>query len=213
MNAATERTTRERILEVAETLLGERGYHGTRLHVIAERVGIQKASLFHYFPSKEHLYRAVLDQGLGETEKVIREALASGEDRLGKLRALVESYVDLVAAHPERTKILLRQSLGDVPNPGQRTHEAERLLDLVVGYIAEGQRAGVLARMDPLALVLSVVGMVAFFFTSAPVLSPEFGEPGSMTRTERVKRHVVDVVECCLSQETVRGSVAKLAVG
>ena len=47
MRTASEHGTRERILAEAEASLGEHGYHGTRLHEIASRVGIQKASLFH----------------------------------------------------------------------------------------------------------------------------------------------------------------------
>ena len=73
--ASGDHGTRERILEVAEAFLGQCGYHGTRLHLIAQRVGIQTASLFHYYPSKEHLYRAVVDEGFGETEETIRHVL------------------------------------------------------------------------------------------------------------------------------------------
>src|SRR3972149_5817436 len=133
MGSAPERGTRERILEVAEAFLGERGYHGTRLHQIAERVGIQKASLFHYFPSKDHLYRAVLEHGFGETEAIIRAILAAEGTPMEKVRALIEAYVGVVAKHPDRTKILLRQSLGDAP-PGYQTPDPQRLLRLVTTF-------------------------------------------------------------------------------
>lgn len=199
MRNPAERGTRERILEVAEASLGECGYHGTRLHRIAERVGIQKASLFHYFPSKEQLYRAVLDEGFGETEQTIRRVIDSDLTPLEKVRMLISSYVEMVAAHPERTKILLRQSLGDAP-AGYQAANAERLLQAVSGFIADAQRAAIFAAIDPLALVLSVVAMVAFFFTSVPVLAPAWlGDPASAANIERVKRYVLDVVERCLS--------------
>lgn len=89
MKAAAEPGTRERILQVAERFLGEHGYHGTRLHEIARQVGIQKASLFQ-----------------------ARAALDCGGPPIERLHAIVRSYVQLVAAHPARTKMLLRQSLG-----------------------------------------------------------------------------------------------------
>ena len=199
MRSAAERGTRERILSVAETFLGEHGYHGTRLHQIAERVGIQKASLFHYFPSKEHLYRAVLEHGFGETEAMIRDIFAAQGSPLEKIRRLVEAYVDVVAKHPERTKIFLRQSLGDVPE-GYETPDPQRLLGLVTSFVADAQRERIFAPIDPLALVLSVIGTVAFFFTSAPVVAPEWvGDPASPVSVERVKRHVVEVVQRCLT--------------
>jgi len=208
MRSAVERGTRERILSVAEAFLGEHGYHGTRLHQIAERVGIQKASLFHYFPSKEHLYRAVLEYGFGETEAIIREILAAEATPLEKVRRLVEAYVDVVAKHPERTKILLRQSLGDAPS-GYETPDPQRLLRLVTSFVADAQREQIFAPIDPLALVLGVIGMVAFFFTSAPVLAPAWvGDPASAESVERVKRHVVEVVQRCLTGRAAVGAPA-----
>lgn len=206
--------TRERILRIAESIFGESGYHGARLHNIARHVGIRKASLFHYFPSKEDLYRAVLEEGVGDAEAMIRKALEVPGRPLDKIRELVEAYVDMVAVHPARTRILLRQSLGDAPT-GQWPPESQRLFRLVADFVAEGQKAGLLAPMDPSALVTGVVAMVAFFFTSAPVLAPTwFSEPWDAASVERVKRHVVDVVERCLTVgAAARPAVSESVIG
>ncbi|HVN84697.1 MAG TPA: TetR/AcrR family transcriptional regulator [Candidatus Binatia bacterium] len=214
MRTSAERGTRERILEVAESSLAECGYHGTRLHRIAERVGIQKASLFHYFPSKDDLYRAVLDEGLDETEQTVRQVLDGGGSPSEKIRQLLEAYVEMVAQHPDRTKILLRQSLGDAPASYHQPPDAHRVLSAVVAFVSEGQRIKEFAPIDPVALTLGVVGMVAFFFTSAPVLAPAWcGDPGNPTIVERVKEHVVEVVARCLGighEPTV--AAAKVAI-
>jgi TetR/AcrR family transcriptional regulator len=212
MTPGGERGTRARILEVAEAFLGECGYHGTRLYLIAQRVGIQKASLFHYFSNKEGLYRAVLDEGFGETEETIRGVLKAAGTPFDKIRLLVESYVDMVAAHPARTKILLRQSLGDVPS-GLRTADSQRLLDLIVQFIRDGQGAQTFEAIDPMALVLDVVGMVAFFFTSAPVVAPVWcNDPWNAAHVERVKRHVIQVVERCLTPTERPHAAARRAI-
>ena len=50
------------ILRVATGLLAERGYAATNLDEIAEVLDLSKASLYHYFPSKEHLILACLDR-------------------------------------------------------------------------------------------------------------------------------------------------------
>lgn len=201
--ASSDHGTRERILEVAEAFLGQCGYHGTRLHLIAQRVGIQKASLFHYFPSKEHLYRAVVDEGFGETEETIRHVLTTEGTPLQKVRSLIEAYVEMVAAHPDRTKILLRQSLGDAPEGYQPIPDSQRLLAALVKFITDAQEARVFSPIDPLALVLGIVGMVAFFFTSAPVLAPDWcADPWGAANVERVKQHVVDIVQRCLRDGT-----------
>jgi TetR/AcrR family transcriptional regulator len=185
--------TRERILSVAEMLFGEVGYVGTRLHEIAARVGVQKASLFHHFANKDELYRAVVEQGFGETEATIGRVLESEATPADKIHALVEAYIDMVMRHPARTKILLRQSLGDAP-AGYPPAAGDRVLRAVAEWIASGQRARVFADVDPLALVLGVVGMVVFFFASAPMLAPDWqlDRPGAV---ERVKQHVALVTQ------------------
>ncbi|MGD0949327.1 MAG: TetR/AcrR family transcriptional regulator [Candidatus Binatia bacterium] len=212
MAASIERGTRERILEVAEAFLGERGYDGTRLHLIAQRVGIQKASLFHYFSSKEQLYRAVVQEGFGETEETIKRVLESEGTPLERICALIEAYVEMVAAHPERTKILLRQSLGDAPAGYQPLPDSEHLLGMVVKFVAEAQRARLFAEIDPMGAVLGVVGMVAFFFTSGPVLAPQWcGDTLSRADIDRIKRLVVQVVQRSLTAGLPAASVEQPA--
>jgi AcrR family transcriptional regulator len=219
MKASTPRGTRERILRAAEQLLGDHGYRGTRLHEIARRVGVQKASLFHYFAGKEDLYRAVMAEGFGDADQVIRRALAGTDPPFEKIRRLAEACVDLVRRHPARTKILLRQSLGDAP-AGPWARETQRLLRQVIEFITAGQEAGLLADTDAPALVFGVVGMLAFLVTSAPALAPGyFTDTASAARVARVKRHVVEVLERCLApgagvQATVQAAIpARHATG
>ena len=199
MRTLGETATRQRILQAAESCFAQSGYNGARLHRIAERVGIQKASLFHHFASKRQLYHAVLDEGFGDTEQTIQQALDGPGDALQKLRALAETYVDMVAAHPERSRILLRQALGDAPVTIE-TRESERLLRLVAAFVEQAQEAGDLNAIDGVGLVLSVVATTAFLFSSAPMIAPMWaGDPLSPQGSQRVKHFVGAMVERCLA--------------
>jgi AcrR family transcriptional regulator len=199
------RGTRDAILEVAARSFADNGYRGTRLHAIAEQVGIQKASIFHHFSSKGQLYRAVLEQGHGQTEAIIERFLASEGGWIERARGMLEAYVDLVSAHPEQTSILLRQSLGDAPEGYVADHEADRLLSLATSFIADGQRAGAFAPLDGLTLLLGVVGMVAFLFTSATIVAPRWAPGVEEDRVENIRRHVVTVVEWALVHGAAAG--------
>lgn len=49
------------ILKVAQKRFGLYGLEKTTMNEIAKDVGISKASLYYYFPDKEHLYKSVLE--------------------------------------------------------------------------------------------------------------------------------------------------------
>ena len=189
--------TRDRVLTEAEAVFAEAGYHGARLHEIARRVGLRKASLFHHFASKEDLYRAVVERGAAETEQILREVLEREGDPQGKVEELLTAYVDLVATHPERTRILLRQSLDGSPAVVQG-RETRELLHSLVEFISAGQRRKVFLPVDAEALLLGLIGTVAFLLTSASALASDWPATLEPALVERVKRHAADIARRCL---------------
>ena len=56
--------TRDGILEAAAQIFSEKGYHAASMQDIAQSVDLQKASLYHHFPSKQEILLAVLDRAL-----------------------------------------------------------------------------------------------------------------------------------------------------
>lgn len=56
----SERDTQSRILDTAEALVKERGFHGFSFQDIADRVGIRKASIHYHFESKAALGQALV---------------------------------------------------------------------------------------------------------------------------------------------------------
>jgi AcrR family transcriptional regulator len=92
---------RARVLDSAESLFAQRGFHGTSVRDITEQAGVRLASVNYHFVSKETLFRDVL----------LRRAELLCQDRLGLLeraprsgsraqrtRALVHAFVAPVAA-------------------------------------------------------------------------------------------------------------------
>lgn len=190
MRAPVEGGTRERILIEAQALFADAGYHGAGLQEIARRAGLRKASLFHHFASKADLYRAVLDLRVAETEALVRAVLQTDIDAEAKLCSLVDAYVDLVAEHPQHSKILLRQSLDDAADV-PLSAAAQRLLDLLIDFLESGQRRGTFADTDAAAFVLGLIGSVTFLLTSAAAFAPAWPrEPLTGGSVARVKQHV-----------------------
>ena len=52
--------TERAILNAAETVFAEAGFGGATMQLIADMAGLPKANLHYYFPTKEQLYRSVV---------------------------------------------------------------------------------------------------------------------------------------------------------
>jgi AcrR family transcriptional regulator len=97
-------STKARILAAAESLFAERGFAGTAIRDIAKRSGLNGASLYNHFPSKQALYEAVLERGIRPLlEELVRAAAAPASDPQEAQRV-----IEALMAHLERTPLLPR---------------------------------------------------------------------------------------------------------
>ncbi len=96
----TDSPARARILDVAASLFLEQGYEAASLRRIADEVGIQAASIYHHFTSKEDLLEAILRRGMAVMDEAFTAAEATttgaGEsqaDRRSRLAAHVRAHL------------------------------------------------------------------------------------------------------------------------
>lgn len=98
--------SRDAILEVALKLFSHRGYGATSVRDIAEEAGLSKGNVYHHFPDKETIFRALLDeyfQAMSRPDFPFNKALASGTfpenlEALGRAaRETVKDYRQYVA--------------------------------------------------------------------------------------------------------------------
>jgi AcrR family transcriptional regulator len=88
-----QREERERlILEAAEELLAEKGYHEMSIDEIAARVGVSKGTVYLHFSSKEELVLAYLGRGMRRFMQEATDALNASAAPADKLRSLMELF-------------------------------------------------------------------------------------------------------------------------
>lgn len=66
--------TKAALLQAAVTEYAAKGFAGARIDEIAQRAGVNKQLVYHYFGSKDELYRAALEHvyaGIREREKAL----------------------------------------------------------------------------------------------------------------------------------------------
>jgi AcrR family transcriptional regulator len=93
--------SRQQILDAALKLFSHKGYGATSVRDIAEEAGLSKGNVYHHFPDKETIFRALLDryfQVMSQPDFPFNRALASGSfpenlENIGKaVREVVRDY-------------------------------------------------------------------------------------------------------------------------
>lgn len=103
-------STATRILDAAEALFAERGFAGVSVREIAGRVGLNQASIYNHFPSKQALYEAVLERGFTPIKALLAEGQGSFQTRDFQER-LLERLVDHLWRTPHLPKLIQREVL------------------------------------------------------------------------------------------------------
>ncbi len=167
----------EDILRVATGLLAERGYAATSLDEIADVLDLSKASLYHYFPSKEDLILACLDRVGNETNRQLRAVAASPLSPRERLRAAVRAQVlVLTRDQPAGAALYLRDvGLPETARARLRTFVGQHDR-IFAAIIEEGITAGELHVADPAVARLLMHGAVNFipsWYKPSRRMSPE----------------------------------------
>jgi AcrR family transcriptional regulator len=151
---------KQEILDVATRLFAERGYEGTSMNDVAERVGMRKASLFYHFATKEALYEAVLDRLVASLETALEAIYVNSGTYPERLDAVNDTFVGVLGSHPYAARLLLREAMDW--GPVMRGKLADRIagvLDAAAAWLRAGQEAGAFVDGDAKHAVLSALGM------------------------------------------------------
>jgi len=147
---------RQAILTAALDLFSRLGFHGARLEQVAELAGVSKTNLLYYYPSKEALYIAVLQQILDiwlAPLKAFREDFAP----LAAIREYIRLKMEVSRDHPQASKLFCQEMLQGAPLlKAELTGSLKTLIDdksaIIAGWVASGK----LAAVDPHHLIFMI---------------------------------------------------------
>ena len=167
--------SRAAILKAAINEFSEHGIAGARTDAIAAAARVNKALLYYYFKDKEAIYQAVLDQvfsGLGDTVvPTLHGNLAPRQKVLNYLRA----YFDYIAANPRFPRVVQGEWIRTGSDRvGQMKRVAKNYFQPIYQKLGEVLREGIAAGefrpIDPAQFIPSMVAIIVFYFSAAPVI-------------------------------------------
>lgn len=97
MNEKVKETdTKQKILTCALDLFASRGYAGTSMNDIIQKVGISKGSVYWHFKSKEDIFVQVIADSYDQWLSLVNQELADISDPIEKIRKYSELFITTV---------------------------------------------------------------------------------------------------------------------
>src|SRR5271154_1510400 len=205
--------SRAAILHAAAKEFSELGIAGARTDAIARHARVNKALLYYYFKDKETLYGAVLDDAFSGMKSRVFQALDSDLPPREKIMAYVCAYFDFIASNHIYPKLMQREMMR------AREGRSEHIDRLVKTYfqpiyrrvgelLHKGIAEGEFRKVDPVHFVPSMVAMIVFYFSSAPVMQRIVHfNPLTPQRIAERRAAVLDFISAALFQPRAGSAV------
>jgi AcrR family transcriptional regulator len=154
--AATKAANRAAILAAARAVFSEQGYGGATVRDVIRRTELASGTFYNYFPDKESLFRAVLE----ETAEKVRARVQAARREAGSLEEFVaggyREYFGYLASDPEAFELMRRNSgairaMFDEPIFGAG-------IDELAADLRTAMRFGIVPPIDPDYMAAAMVG-------------------------------------------------------
>lgn len=199
--------SRAAILQAAAQEFAEYGIAGARTDAIARTARVNKALLYYYFKDKETLYGAVLDEAFSGLKTTVFRVLDSDLPPREKIMAYAGAYFDFIASNQLYPRLMQREMMR--AREGQSQHIDKviktyiqpifvRVGELMRQGIADGEFRAV----NPAHFVPSMVAMIVFYFSSAPMMQKIIGfNPLTRERIAERRAAVLDFISAALFRQ------------
>ncbi|MGE0077972.1 MAG: TetR/AcrR family transcriptional regulator [Bacteroidales bacterium] len=127
--------TREKILELGETLIRTKGYNAFSYQDISSELGVKNAAIHYYFPSKENLGTSIVKTNIQRFDEMVDNLNNRKFDELKQLDTFIKIYIK---SHREQKKCLVGSLSPDYNTLNESTKvELKKLIDMILKWLAE----------------------------------------------------------------------------
>jgi AcrR family transcriptional regulator len=193
-------STRDRVVAVALAAFGRRGYDVTSLDALAGELGVRKQTILYYFPSKEALLGAAVDQAADSVSAALESALggvAPGAPAWDRVEAIVRGVFRLAAQQPEILGLLREMSRIGPPGATRFARRMQELIDRATDFLDGAMARGELRGQDARLLLFMAYSSVVGVATEMEVLRALGVEPTART-TVRQRRALLGFLRSAL---------------
>ena len=144
------------ILSAGLDVFSRYGFRGSTLDQIAEAAGLSKPNLLYYFPSKEAIHTALLEQLLDTWLDPLKALDPKGEP-IAEIMAYMRRKLALSRDFPRESRLFANEILQGAPHIGDHLRgELRDLVDEKANALQHWQSEGQIAPVDPHHLIFSI---------------------------------------------------------
>jgi AcrR family transcriptional regulator len=138
LRSRQQQQTRTEIVRTAFDLFGKHGFDGVSVEMIAETVGISRATFFNYFPRKELILREVASARAEKLKSIVAEFRTQGEPHsLEGVMNLVLKLTEENARISHHAKKLLLETFVSQASQGLLLVAREEVIHSLAGAIEQ----------------------------------------------------------------------------
>ena len=179
--------TTERILAAARTVFAEKGYSGAHIDAIADRAGVNKATIYYQIGDKDTLYAHVIHQVLGNTAQNIAQIVASAQNPEEKLKAYITFIADTVDKNPELPPIMMREvASGGMSMPRVVMEDIASVLTILARILDEGEKRAVFIETVPFLIHMMIMGTILFYKKASPIKDKQSWIPAALKVHDKI---------------------------
>ncbi len=148
--------TRRRLLEAAEEIFAELGYHDASIVKITEAAGVGQGTFYLYFSSKKEVFDELVLDLNHRVRQAMTEAASRGETRAERELLGFTAFFRFTAEHPALYRII-RQA--EFVSPEMLHRHYDRLTEGYVAGLRQAMADGEIADGDPEVLAWALMGI------------------------------------------------------
>jgi len=148
--------TRRRLLEAAEEIFAELGYHDASIVKLTEAAGVGQGTFYLYFSSKKEIFDELVLDLNHRVRQAMTEAASQGETRAERELLGFTAFFRFTAEHPALYRII-RQA--EFVSPEMLHRHYDRLTDGYVAGLRQAMADGEIVSGDPEVLAWALMGI------------------------------------------------------
>jgi TetR/AcrR family transcriptional regulator len=184
---------RDAVLREASASFNKRGFHGTSLDDVAQRLGVTKAALYYYFANKQAVLKACFDLAMEVAFSNVDQAKSEGTTGRDKLRIVLAGFLEYIIDEQSVNITMMEEDALSPEDMASVKTERTRFEHEIREFVREGVKDGSIIPCDPKLVVMALLGALNWV--------PRWFKPDGQWSRAELGAQMIDLLERMISAD------------